>query len=158
MYKAAYQWSKDAQPLKLESKVLTNVKNDAGNAAMWTGIFGSPTRREVIEITYAVDNQLPDIVKGVNIGHGVPWSGPTRDVMPFQTSDVVADSDVVYKAASTMAGPWLKMHPDKPVSFVLGNNSSKFATPVWYVMWGDKKDGYGAFVNAKTGEGAKPMR
>jgi hypothetical protein len=30
-------------------------------------------------------------------------------------------------------------------------NASRFAAPVWYVMWGTSKDGYAALVNARTG-------
>ena len=158
MYKSAYSWSNDAVPLKLESKSITGIKNEAGNAGMWSATFGSPRKREALEISYAVVAQLPDVAKGVNVGHGVPWPGPTHDVMPFQGSDIVADSDAAYKTAASQAESWLKAHPDKEVTFLLGNNSTKFPTPVWYVMWGTKKDGYGAFVNSKTGEIAKQVK
>jgi hypothetical protein len=30
-------------------------------------------------------------------------------------------------------------------------SSTKFAAPVWYVMWGSPKDGYAGYVNAVTG-------
>jgi hypothetical protein len=30
-------------------------------------------------------------------------------------------------------------------------NASRFAAPVWYVMWGTTKNGYAALVNATTG-------
>ncbi len=158
MYKSAYLWSNDAVSLKLESKSIPGIKNGAGNAGMWSATFGSPRKRESLEISYAVVSQLPDIAKGVNVGHAVPWSGSTHDVMPFQGSDVVVDSDAAYKTAATQAESWLKAHPDKEATLLLGNNSTKFPTPVWYVMWGNKKDGYGAFVNTKTGEIAKQMK
>ena len=158
MYKSAYAWSNDVVSLKLESKSISGIKNEAGNAGLWSATFGSPRKREALEISYAVVAQLPDVAKGVNVGHGVPWSGPTHDVMPFQGSDIVIDSDAAYKSAATQAESWLKAHPDKEVTFLLGNNSTKFPTPVWYVMWGNKKDGYGAFVNTKTGEIAKQMK
>src|SRR5512147_1778290 len=54
MYKSAYTWANDVVPLKLESKTLTGVKNDAGKAGMWTGTFGSLRRAEMVEISYAV--------------------------------------------------------------------------------------------------------
>jgi hypothetical protein len=158
MYKSAYMWSNDAVPLKLESKAISGIKSEAGTAGLWSATFGSPQKREALEISYAVVAQLPDVAKGVNVGHGVPWSGSTRDVMPFQGSDIVVDSDAAYKSAATQAQSWLKTHPDKEARFLLGNNATKFPTPVWYVTWGDKRDGYGAFVNTKTGEIAKQMK
>ena len=155
IYKSAYSWAKDSVPLRLESKSLAGIKNDAGAAGLWSGTFGSPSRKEAIEISYAVAPRSPDIVKGLNVGHAIPWSGPTREVMPFAGSDIVADSDAAFKVASGQAASWLKTHQDKPVSFLMGNNGATFATPVWFVMWGDKKDGYSVFVNTKSGEVAK---
>ena len=155
LYKSAYSWAKDAVPLKLESKTLGDVRGENGTAGLWTGTFGSLSRKEVIDISYAVAAQSPDIVKGINVGHSMPWGGPTRDVMPFTGSDIVADSDAAYKTAAAQAASWLKDHPNKPVSYLMGNNGATFATPVWYVLFGDKKDGYGVFVNTKTGDAAK---
>lgn len=156
MYKSAYTWANDVVPLKLESKTLTGVKNDAGKAGMWTGTFGSARRAEVVEISYAVTaDQANDIMKGVNVGHANGWSGPTADVMPFQGSDIVFDSDAAYKTASAEAESWLKKHPGMQPEYIMGNNLRTFAAPVWFVKWGDNKDGYNAFINTKTGQLAK---
>jgi hypothetical protein len=158
MYKSAYSWSSDVVPLKLESKSLPGIKNEAGRAAMWSAIFGSPRRREAIEISYAVAAQPPEVAKGINIGHPISWAGPSREVMPFQGSDIVVDSDLAYKTAAAQAESWLKAHPDKPASFLLGYNPTTFTRPVWYVVWGDKKSGYRVFLDAKTGEVAKALK
>ncbi len=156
MYKSAYTWANDVVPLKLESKTLTGVKNDAGRAGMWTGTFGSARRAEVVEISYAVAaDQANDIMKGVNVGHANRWSGPTADVMPFQGADIVFDSDAAYKTASAEAEPWLKKHSGMQPEYIMGNNLRTFAAPVWFVKWGDSKDGYNAFINTKTGQIAK---
>lgn len=156
MYKAAYSWAKDVVPLKLESKDFAGIKNEGGNAGMWTATFASPQKHQVVLISYAVASHAPDISKGVSVGNPIPWGGPSRDVMPFQTSDLATDSDAAYKAALPQAEPWLKSHPDKQVSFLMGNNPARFSSPVWYVLWGDSKSGYAVFVNARTGEVIKP--
>lgn len=158
MYKSAYSWANDMVPLKLESKELPGIKNDGGNAGMWSATFGSFRKHQYLVITYAVAPNPPDIYKGNNVGHPVPWGGPARDAMPFQGSDLVVDSDAAYKTALAQADSWLKKHPDKPISFQLANNPTRFATPVWYVLWGDNKSGYSVFVNAKTGDVAKPRK
>jgi hypothetical protein len=46
----------------------------------------------------------------------------------------------------------LKKNPDKALSsFALGNTFG-FHAPVWYLMWGDKKSGYIAYVDANSGK------
>jgi hypothetical protein len=156
MYKSAYSWSNDIVPLKLESKDLPGVKNDGGDAGMWSATFGSYNRHQAIVITYAVAAHPPEIYKGNNISNPVPWGGPAKDVMPFQSSDLQVDSDAAYKTALAQADAWLKKHPDKEASLLMGNNPTRFSTPVWYVQWGDNKSGYFVFVNTKTGVLAKP--
>jgi hypothetical protein len=155
MYKTAHSWANDLVPLKLESKEIPGIKNDAGNAAMWSATFGSPRKGQAVVLSYAVVAHAPDIYKGVTAGHPVQWGGPTHDIMPFQTSDFKVDSDAAYKTAFAEAEPWLKKHPGKDVSFLLGN-ATRFPAPVWYVLWGDSKSGYSVFVNAVTGKTTKP--
>jgi len=70
--------------------------------------------------------------------------------MPFANSDFHIDSDAAYTAALALAGDWVKSHPDKKVSFVLGA-SAKFPQPVWLVIWGNTTNGFAAYVNALTG-------
>ena len=155
LYKSAHSWAADQVPLKLESKTAPGKKNEEGKAAIWVGTFGSSRRKEAITITYAVAPNPPDTLKGINIGHAFPWGGPTPQALQFQTSDLATDSDAALKTASEQAGPWLKKHPEKEVSFTLGH-AARFKAPVWYVLWGDSKNGYSVFVDAKTGEVAKP--
>jgi len=155
MYKSAYTWASDMVPIKIESKDAPGSKNEPGNAAMWTATFGSQRRHEAVVITYSIAAHPPDIVKGINVGHPFSWAGPTREALAFQTSDLSVDSDAAYKTALAQASAWVKKHPEKEASFALGN-SSRFSGPVWYVLWGDSKTGYGVFINAKTGEVAKP--
>ena len=149
MYKSAYAWAKDLQPLSLESKTMPGIKNEAGKAAMWEAKFGSPRKHQALTCTFAAA-EYGDVVKGVNVGHAMPWGGPRQNALPFATSDLGVDSDAVYKTALAKAEGWIKKHPGKEVSFTLGN-ASRFPAPVWYVLWGDKKSGYAVMVNAKTG-------
>src|SRR5215469_6382313 len=74
LYKSAHSWSADLVPLKLESKTVPGKKNEAGNAAIWEGTFGSPGRHQAVVITYAVAPNPPDILKGINVGHPIPWA------------------------------------------------------------------------------------
>jgi len=152
MYKSAYKWAPDLVLLKLAPKDAAGLASGGGKAGAWEATFASPSKHEYRVFTYAIAAQPPDVTKGVSIGNGVPWGGATRDVMPVQSSEFSVDSDAAYTTAAADAAAWLKKNPDKKLSsFQLGNGYS-FPTPVWYVMWGDKKAGYAAIVSATTGK------
>jgi hypothetical protein len=150
MYKMAHTWASDLVPLKVESKTVAGTRAGGGKYVMWSATFGSRSRHEARVFTYSSIAKAPDIRKGVTVGNPLPWPGPTSDALPFDTSDFAVDSDGIYNAALAQASAWVKAHPDKDVSFSLGN-ASRFSGPVWYVLWGDSKSGYAVLVNAKSG-------
>lgn len=151
MYTPARKWATDLVGISLVSGDVPGVKNADGKFGMWTAVFASPSLRQARTYTYAVADALPTIQKGVKAEGAEAWAGPTAKVMPFDNSDFKTDSDAAYTAATEKAGPWLKDHPDKPASFTLGN-ATRFPNPVWYIVWGDSKDGYVVYVNATTGK------
>jgi len=152
MYTTAYKWSPDITALTLTTGDLAGVKNVDGKYGKWTAVFGSPSLHSARTYTYAVADQLPTISKGVKEEFTLQWDGPTTKVMPFATSDFKTDSDEAYKTAFEKAGKWVADNPDKPITtFTLGA-ATRFPAPVWYIMWGDAKNGYAAYVNATTGK------
>jgi hypothetical protein len=152
MYTPAHTWAADIQPISLKSGEVAGVKNVDGKAGMWTAIFGSPSLRSARTYTYAVAEELPTTYKGIKVVSTDSWAGPTTTALTFQTSDFTVDSDAAYKAAADKAGDWLKDKENaaKPVSMSLGA-ASRFPAPVWYVLFGNSKSGFAAFVNATTG-------
>ncbi len=152
MYTPAHTWAPDMLPLSLKSGEVTGVKNADGKAGLWTAVFGSPSLHMARSYTYSVVDALPSITKGVKAEDVEPWAGPTTAAETFQTSDFTIDSDAAYKTAAAKAGDWLKdpEHAAKPVSLSLGA-ASRFPAPVWYILFGDSKSGFAAFVNASTG-------
>ena len=152
MYKAARSWAPDLVILGIEAKDIPGFQNDAGKAAMWQATFASPSLHKYRVDSYAIATVLPDIHKGASAGLGLPWPGATRDAMPIDPSAFPVDSDAAYTAASADAADWLKKNPDKKPSSVGLVNAYKFHTPVWYVVWGDKKSGYIAYVDAMSGK------
>ena len=153
MYKSAYKWSPDVVLLGLNSDEKSGFTFNAGKAGLWEATFASLSKHERRTFTYAIAAHSPDIYKGVTVGNGIQWGGATRDVMPIPAADFTVDSDAAYNTAAADAAAWIKKNPDKKVTtFQLGNGYS-FPSPVWYVVWGDKKlGGYVAFVNATTGK------
>ena len=150
MYKSAFNWSKDCTPIKLEAKEIPGIKNDNGKAALWEATFTSDSQHQARVFTYAIVAHPPDIYKGVTIGGPIPWSGPNREAMPFQMSQVGVDSDDAFKTAQGDAGKWLKDHPGKEPAVTL-QVSAKYQIPTWFIVWGDSKLGYRALINGMNG-------
>ncbi len=150
MYKPARAWATDLLALSVVDGEVPNIKNEDGKAGLWTAIFVSPSRKEARSFTYAVADSGPDIRKGVNVSNALAWGGATKMSKPFSNSEFAVDSDAAYKVAFEKAEGWLKKHPNEKATFRLGN-ASRFAAPVWYIMWGTTKNGYAALVNATTG-------
>jgi hypothetical protein len=150
MYRPARTWAPDLLPLSLAANDIPGMKATGGKAGLWTAVFVSPSRMQARTYYYAVtDTSLAP--KGATARAVQAWGGPTRDNRPFQNTEINVNSDAAWKTAEAKAEPWLKKHPNKPVmlSLVAG---ARFASPIYFIMWGDKKDGYAAFVNATTGE------
>jgi hypothetical protein len=150
MYTSARTWATDFVTLKLTAGDVPGFKNEAGKAAMWQATFASPSLKEYRVYSYSVAAAPPDIYKGVMIGRALPWGGATRDVMPIQLSEFSVDSDIAYQVAATDATAWLKKNPEQKLSSLQLVNAYKFPAPMWFSMWGNKKVGYIAFVNAST--------
>jgi hypothetical protein len=150
MYKPARAWATDLLALSVVSGEVPDIKNEDGKAGLWTAIFVSPSRKEARSFTYAVAASGRDIRKGFNVSNALLWSGATPMSKPFSNSEFAVDSDAAYKAAFEKAAGWLKNHPNQQATLRLGN-ASRFAAPVWSIMWGTTKNGYLALVNATTG-------
>lgn len=152
LYKSARAWSPDVQILRMTPKEVAGFKNAEGKAAMWEAVFASADKRQYRVYTYSIATVMPDVHKGTSANPALAWIGPSRDVMPIDLALFNVDSDAGYQAAATDAATWLKKNPGKPLNaFELGSNY-KFRAPVWYASWGDKKNGYIAFVDATSGK------
>ena len=150
MYDAAHMWAPDIQALSLTDGSVNGVQNADGKAGVWTAVFASPSMKQARTYVYSVADQLPTYEKGVKAEGTDPWGGPTATATPFAGTDVTVDSDAAYKTAADKAASWLKDNPGKTAKISLGF-ATRFPAPVWYILWGDTKSGYAAFVNAATG-------
>jgi len=151
MYTSARKWAPDIVTLRLTAEEVPGFKNEDGKAAMWDATFASPSLHQYRDFTYAIADVPPSVLKGVNGDQAQPWNGETRDAMAIDLTLFNTDSDAAYKAAAADADAWLKKNPTKTTTaFELGD-TFKFQGPVWYIMWGDKKSGFVAYVDATTG-------
>lgn len=150
MYRPVRQWAPDAVPLTLTAGENPDVKNDSGKAAMWTGVFASPSRHQARTAFYSATDYNAT-ARGVSVGGAQGWAGPDPKSKPFNAAVLFVDSDQAYKTAYEKAEAWVKKHPDKKLGIYLAS-ASKNADPVWVIMWGDMKAGYVAFVNGSSGK------
>ena len=139
-------------PCRLRSPAVTfeGIKNEDGKAAMWTGVFVSPSRREARTVFFSATDH-GSVVRGITLGGSQPWSGATQKSRPFDPGQFFIDSDEAYKSAVAKAGTWLKKHPDEKLSMYLASET-RDDDPVWIIMWGDTKSGYVHYVSASSGK------
>ncbi len=150
MYKPARAWAADFLLLTMTSSEAPGVPGEGGKFPVWSAVLVSPSRREARTFTYATADSGTTIHKGVDANPAQVWSGATPTARPFQIGEIETDSDAAYNVAYEKAAAWVKKHPGKKPVFTLGN-ASRFPSPVWYILWGTKTNGYGIFVNAMTG-------
>jgi hypothetical protein len=152
MYKTAHAWASDAEPIRLTMKEVPGYKNEDGKAGMWEAVFGSPSLGSYRTFTYAIVDAPPSISKGVTAELALPWGGATRDAMPINPDLINIDSDAAYTAAAADAADVLKKDPKLTITeFELGD-TYKFDAPVWYILWGTRKAGYAAIIDASSGK------
>lgn len=152
MYKTAHAWASDAEPIRLTMKSVPGYTNKEGKAGMWEAVFASPSLGSYRTFSYAIVDAPPGISKGVAAGLALPWSGVTRDAMPIETDMFNVDSDAAYAAAAADAAETLKKDPKLEITDFEVGDTYKFSTPVWYILWGTKKSGYAAIVDASSGK------
>ena len=149
MYKLAYAWAPDMQVLYVKSATMDGQPVRTGEAAVWTGMFVSPSKMQAREFTYRAITEGTKR-KGVVSGNTQPWSGPVPKGQPFTTAQMKLDSNQAFEKAAAVAAAWLKENPGKDVSFTLGKES-RVPAPVWGVLWGTDKTGYAVVVDATDG-------
>jgi hypothetical protein len=150
-YKIARQIAPDFQCASMTGNDVEGTKSEEGKFPQWTYVFVSPSKQQATTFIYTTVEHA-GLLRGVNNAGTQRWAGPTRDAVPFANTDFSVDSDAAYKAAAEKAAAWLAKNAGKPVTtFALGQ-SAQLPNPMWYVMWGDKKNGYAAYVNAATGK------
>lgn len=160
MFQVARSWAPDAQVLKMNSIVLSEVPTvPAGTAAAWQATFTSAARSQARSYTYSIVESQGNLHKGVFAGLEEGWSGPRGGNTPFPMMAVRIDTDAAYKTALANGGSdYDKKTPGKPISFQL-EKIAKFPDPVWRVIWGESvsSSNFSVYVDASTGSYLEKM-
>lgn len=159
MYITARGWAPDAQPLKVNSILLSEVKAEPGKAAAWQALFVSASLGKARSYTYSVVESEGNLHKGVFAGLDQSWTGSSGTTKPFLMAAVKVDSDQAYQTALKKGAEYDKKNPGKPITFVLEANK-KFPDTTWRVIWGESAgtSNFSIFVDASTGQYLETMR
>jgi hypothetical protein len=161
MFQVARSWAPDAQVLKMNSILLSQVPNvPPGTAAEWQATFISAARSQARSYTYSiVEDAGANLHKGVFAGPEEGWSGSRGVNQPFLIAAVKTDSDAAYKTALGQAADYDQKNPGKPIILLL-ERTAKFPDPVWRVVWGESvgTSNFSIYVDASTGLFLEKMR
>ncbi len=152
MFQVARAWSGDVQVLKMNSIVLSEVKQVPGKAAAWEATFASPSKGLQKSWTFSIIEAAGNLHEGVFGGSEAPWTA-SAETPAFLISAAKKDTDGAYKTALGKAADAAKKNEGKPISFFL-ETSRKFPNPAWRVVWGESlgTSGLSVLVDATTGE------
>ncbi len=156
MYLSARGWANDAQPLRMQSYNVKQVKAEMGQAGVWRARFVSAARKQARTYTWsALEAEDNELHKGVSASPAEAWSGPGGAERPFLVAALRVDTDKALETAmkKTETADYLKKNPGQPVMFLL-EATDRFPDPTWRVVWGDSvaTSGYSVFVDASTGQ------
>jgi hypothetical protein len=160
MYQGARAWAPDAQALKMNSMLLSEVPDvPRGKAAAWQATFVSRTRAQARSWTYSIVESAGNLRQGTFAGLEEGWSGPRGVNTPFPMMAVKIDTDAAYKTALSQAAEYDKKNPGKPITFLL-EKVNKHPNPVWRVIWGESvgTSNFSIYVDASTGEFKEKLR
>src|SRR5260370_15579945 len=107
MYEVARSWAPDAQVLKMNSIMLSEVPTvPRGKGAAWQATFTSVSRSQARSYTYCIVESQGNLHKGVFAGLEEGWSGPRGVVAPFPIRAVKIETDpaMMGKGATTPRG------------------------------------------------------
>jgi hypothetical protein len=158
MYTTARGWLPDAQPLRVNSIYLTQVKSDPGKAGAWQAAFISEGRGRARSYTYSILEAEGNLHKGVFAGNEESYT-PRGQAQPFSMQALKIDTDDAYQTAIKKGADYAKKNPGKPISFLL-ERTREFPNPTWRVIWGESvgTSNFSIFVDATTGDYLRTMR
>lgn len=161
MYQVARSWAPDAQVLKMNSMMLSEVPEVAkGTAAGWQATFVSANKSQARSYTWSSVESVGNLHKGVFALNEEGWSGPRGTNTPMLMLAIKIETDVAYKTALANGGAeYDKKNPGKPINFLL-EKVAKHPNPVWRVIWGESisQSNFSVYVDASTGDFREKLR
>jgi len=153
MFSSARSWQPDALVLRVNSLNAGNLKPQPGRAAVWQGIFVSPTAGQSRTYTYSVVDVSTSVRAGIFPDPAASFSAKSQTAQPFNIAAARKDTDEVYETAMKHAAEYTKSHPDQDVNYVLELNN-RAPDAMWRIFWGNSisTSGFSVLIDASSGE------
>jgi hypothetical protein len=151
-YPAAHTWALDAQPIRVRSMELKELKADPGKAAAWEVTYASISKgRSKVFIWSAVEAD-GNIHQGVFGSQDDAWrpGGPEK---PFPIQAIKTDTPEALQTAITHSVTYFKNIGSKPNPKFILEYTSRYPDPSWRVFWGDSVSAaeWSVFIDSATG-------
>jgi len=135
MLVAAHIWSRDAQPIQLESVVMPDGNGHDGKAAFWRTTFASVSRQRMLSFTWS-GSASPDTSRGIDHGVEDSFNPANHSTQPFDLNYLKQDSDQAFTVAQQHGGKqMLAKKPMQPVIYLL-DFDARIPALRWHVIYG----------------------
>jgi hypothetical protein len=152
-YPAAHLWATDAQPMRVRSMELKELKAEGGKAAAWEVTYASETKGRSRVFTWSAVEAEGNIHQGVFGSQDEAWrpGGPDK-TFPIQALKI--DTPDALQTAITHSVTYFKNLGTKPHPKFLLEFTARYPDPVWRVYWGDSVSTaeWSVFIDSATGD------
>jgi hypothetical protein len=152
-YPQARTWALDAQPLRVRSMQLDELKADDGKAAAWEVTYASMSKGRSRIYTWSAIEAAGNIHKGVFASHEEAWRAGGAD-KPFLIQAFKTDTPEALQTAKEHSAVYFKNTAPKPHPKFVLEYTERFPDPAWRVYWGDSVSTaeWSVFVDVATGQ------
>lgn len=152
-YPAAHTWATDAQPVRVRSIELKELKADGGKAAAWEVMYASETKGRSRVFTWSAVEAEGNIHQGVFGSQDESWrAGGAEKAFPIQALKI--DTPDALQTAITHSAAYFKNLGTKPHPKFELESTARFPDPAWRIYWGDSVSTaeWSVFIDSVTGE------
>jgi len=152
IFPQARAWAIDAQPLRIRSIELTELKGIGGKAAAWEVVFGSQSKARSRSYTWSAVEASGNLHQGVFAGHEESWQPGGAD-KSFLIQAFKIDTPEAMETAIKHSETYFKGGVKPQPKFDL-ESTARFPDPAWRVYWGDSVSTaeWSVFIDATTGD------
>jgi hypothetical protein len=152
-YPQARTWSVDAQPLRVRSLDLSELKGEKGTAAAWEVTYTSESKSRSRIYTWSAIESAGNLHKGVFANQEESWR-PGAAERPFLIQALKIDTPDALQTAVSHSEVYFKNVGKKPPPQFVLESTARFPDPVWRIYWGESVSTaeWSVFIDAATGD------
>ena len=151
-YPQAHTWATDAQPLRVRSMELTELKVEGAKAAAWEVTYASAGKGRSRIYTWCAIEAAGGLHRGVFASQEESWRAGGAD-KTFVIQALKIDTPEALETAISHSQVYFKNPAAKPAPKFALECTSRFPDPVWRIYWGDSVSTaeWSVFIDAATG-------